>query len=412
MMDATTLRMRAVRPAVLAEPTHKLRSWRDIAKWPIAVFALTRSLYIAITYGSIALLHSLVRLQGFPLSGMLLSWQRWDVLWFQTVAANGYTQTKDAAFFPLMPALMKVVGLPLTPFMGDNAYYLAGVLISNIAFLGALILFQALVEREFTVATGQRAVLYLALYPKALFTFTAYSEGLFLLLAIGCVLLLRRGQFAWAGLLAAVSLLDRLAGVALLVPFAIELWQRYHTNITAWLKQGWSALLTPLALVGYMGVLALSLGDPLAFSHAETIWKRAATFPLWTLLRAGYNLLNLPFGSVHEFNRVFDLTIALLWLGLLGWACIPRVQRRLGIAYSLLGLGLALTLLPLSDPLIGYLPDIISSSSRYLLAAFPVFIILARLTEERPHWHEALIVVSTAFTTIFVTGFVLGFYVL
>ncbi len=411
-MEATMPRMRATAPGGRDEIRSEQRTWREIAKWPVAVFALTRAMYIAVTYGSIALLHSLVRLQGVPFGQMLVSWQKWDVHWFQLVAANGYTQTKDAAFFPLMPLLMKAIGWPLTPLMGDTAYYAAGVLVSNVAFLGALILFQSLVEREFDVGTGQRAVLYLALYPKALFTFTAYSEGVFLLLAIGCMLLLRRGHFGWAGVLAALATLDRLAGLALLLPMAIELYQRYHWNLGQWIKNGWSALLTAVAFAGYMVTLGLTLGDPLAFSHAEAIWKRSATFPLWTLLRAGYNLLNLPFGSAHEFNRVFDLTIVFLWLGLLTWACLPDVRQRLRVPASLLGLGLALSILPLCDPLINYIPDIISSSSRYLLAAFPVFIIIARLTEGKQWWHEAIVIASTAMTVIFVTGFVLGYYVI
>ena len=419
-MEATLPRHKVTEPRgfeAIDPPTVEIpvaptpRGWRALARWPLAVFALTRLLYSAMTYGAIFLLHSQVRLQGIALNQLLVSWQRWDVRWFQAVAAHGYTQTKDAAFFPLMPLLMKLVALPLTPLMGNAAYYVAGILVANGAFLGALILLQALVEREYDAATGQRAVLYLALYPKALFTFTAYSEGLFLLLAIGCVLLLRRGRFGWAGALAALATLDRLAGLALVFAISIELAQRYRWQIGAWLTRGWSLLLAPLAIIAYMGVLSATLGDPLAFSHAETQWGRAGQFPLVTLVQAGGGLLTLPFGSAHQFNRAFDLAVALLWLGLLGAACLPKVRQRWRIPWSLVGLGLALTLLPLSDPLTGYAPDILSSLSRYLLVAFPVFIILARLTDGRPRCHEILLVTSTAFTALFVVGFVLGYYV-
>jgi hypothetical protein len=58
-----------------------------------------------------------------------------------------------------------------------------------------------------------------------LFTFTAYSESLILLLAIGRYVLLRRGNWVWAGMVAALAALGRQTELALIVPMMREWWR-------------------------------------------------------------------------------------------------------------------------------------------------------------------------------------------
>ena len=387
--------------------------WRSPASWPIFVFVASRLLFVAVTFSAVALLHSLQRLEGVGPDRLVWAWHRWDALWYVRIALDSYPDAKTSAFFPLMPLLMRVVSITLAPFIGSEAAaFVAGMLIANAAMLGALVVLHRLVAAEYDSATAQRAVLYLALFPKALFTFTAYSESLFLLLAIASYACMRRKRFAWAGMLAALATLDRLAGLALIVPFAVELYLQHGRDIRAWLHDGWAALLMPVALLGYMATLAITIGDPLSFAHAESAWGRRFMFPLQTLYVAATNLLHLQFGSAHEFNRVFDLSVILLWLAILTLAASLYFQKKLHVPLSLLALGVVLTLLPLSAPLVAYKPDLLSSMSRYLLAAFPVFVIASKFTARRPRLHDLIVWTELALLVVFTTGFVMGYYVI
>jgi hypothetical protein len=389
-----------------------LRWWRSDASYPVYVFVLTRLLFVGVTFGVLSLLHSLTRLSPLGPDVMVWSWHRWDVEWFTRVAAEGYTSVKTSAFFPLTPLLMRVGSVPLHLFLpADASYFIAGVIVSNAAFLGALIVLYRYVAWEFNVVVAQRVVLYLAIFPKALFTFTAYSESLFLLLAIASFALMRRGRFGWAGLLAGLATLDRLSGLALLVPFAVELWVRYGNDIRRWLRPAWTILPVPAAVGSYSVVLALAIGDPLGFSHAESAWGRHFVPPPLALGLAAVNWLHLPFGSTQFFNRAFDLAIGGIWLLLLVYALLPQVRAQWKLPASLIGLGIALTLLPLAEPLSSYKPDLLSSMSRYLMTAFPIFIIAGLLTRNRPRVHEMLVISSVALLVVFTAGFITGYYV-
>ncbi|MCA9917181.1 MAG: hypothetical protein KC445_04480, partial [Anaerolineales bacterium] len=72
-------------------------------------------------------------------AGLLLGpWQRFDALHYTRIAAQGYAHPEDSVFPPLYPLLMRALG---GLFGGSHAAHLAaGILISNAALLGLLIL--------------------------------------------------------------------------------------------------------------------------------------------------------------------------------------------------------------------------------------------------------------------------------
>ncbi len=71
--------------------------------------------------------------------------ERQDAQWFLRIAAGGYSPTDgSAAFFPLYPLLVRVVSW----FVGGHPL-LASMLVSNLAFFGALVVLYDLTVREF-----------------------------------------------------------------------------------------------------------------------------------------------------------------------------------------------------------------------------------------------------------------------
>ena len=302
-------------------------------------------------------------------------WARWDSVFFVRIAEHGYDRA-SAAFFPLYPALVWGLG---HVFFGH--YVLAGVIVSLAATLGAFVLLHRLAEQRLGAEGARRAVLYLAVFPTALFLQAVYSDSLFLLLVLGAFVLAERKRFAGAGLATGLAVLTRANGVALLPAFALLAWRaRDRGRALAGL-----ALAVPVAGL-YPLLLWRELGDPWAFAHAQDRWHRhlSPAGPLggiWDALTKW-----VPSGTLERHAiavNVEDLAFLVLFIVLtvIAW-------RRFGAAY---GLFAAVSLaIPLSYPSSRW-P--LLSLPRFGLGIFPLFLALAFLGG-RPRVHTALVACS------------------
>ena len=205
------------------------RAWallrRDAVRVPLGIFLLSR-VYI-VPLGAIAMQIDKI-LPPVPALGyympelpglahyLLQPWHNWDGHWFSLIAQQGYFERPTAAFFPLYPLLLAGVSWFL-----DGQIELAGVLISNIALLGALALLYQLVQLDFPRAVARRALLHLAIFPTAYYLGAVYSESLFLLVSVGALYAARRDTWWLAGVLGFLAALTRSQGILLLIPLAI-----------------------------------------------------------------------------------------------------------------------------------------------------------------------------------------------
>jgi len=332
--------------------------------------------------------------------GLLVDvWARWDSVWFLRIAENGYAGTEDAAaaFYPLYPLLVGLLGRILL-----GHYVLAGVLISLAAALGAFILLFRLAASRLGEEGAWRAVLYVAIFPFAVFLGAVYSESLFLLMAISSFVLAERGNYLGAGVAAGLAWLTRPLGFALLPALALIAWRS---------PQRRPALVRLAAAPALFAVYPLylwwKLDDPFAFLRAEGTWSRhvSPAGPLggiWAGLRAGWaGVRQLVSGSdaTHYWSAVQDTDpdrVAAINLAQLAFLVLFAfltvvAWRRLGAPYGLFS---ALSLaIPLSVPSERW-P--LLSIQRFGLVVFPLFMALA-LVGSRPRVHTAVIVVSAVF---------------
>src|SRR5947209_6623102 len=156
----------------------KLKPWGQAVVAVLPAFLLTRFIFLGLTYfGSVLFTVRNYSYQVIPLSSALRSWYHWDVISFENIATRGYAYFNNAAFFPLYPLLEREVSALMHI---HTSVFLGGMLITNLAFLGTLIVLYRFVEVEFDRPTARRATLYLAVFPTALCFFAAYNEALFL----------------------------------------------------------------------------------------------------------------------------------------------------------------------------------------------------------------------------------------
>ncbi|HZO75713.1 MAG TPA: mannosyltransferase family protein [Ktedonobacteraceae bacterium] len=401
-----------------------LQVWRAAAQpwWKatlavLPTFLITRLIFILLTYfGGILFFVPNYSQTVLGFRDVLYTWYHWDAIRFITIATKGYISPDYAAFFPLYPALEHA----FTAIFRD--VLLTGMVISNVAFFGTLIVLYRLTETEFDRDTARRTVFYLSIFPTALFFFAAYNESLFLFFMLLTFYTLRRGQWWLAGIFGAQATLTRSIGLLLAVIFVCEFLRQKLPE----LRQQWSekqvqpllrlgasfaaVVLIPLALGIYAYGLKIIMGDPLAFSHAQAQWRTGLNFPWVAPLRALKFLLQHSIFSFTAAHIMIDLSALGLFLVLMvlcffGPVRLERHQWTFAL-FGVLALIFAVTFPGIPVPG-GLLYDPIPSTQRFVLEIFIGFIILARLGQ-RPRFHFTYLFLALpllAFLTlIFMTG--------
>lgn len=323
----------------------------------------------------------------------------WDSGWYFDIASRGYYFRPEGqssiAFFPLYPMLMRAAAWP---FGGtDRAIWLAGIGISWLAFVLALLALHRLTERlcgDRQVA--RRAVLYLALFPFSIFFTRVYAESTFLLTSVLAVSRAHEGRWWRAGVWGALATLTRPNGILIGLPIGLMACRGCSS------REVWRRLmalgLMPLALAGYCGYAFWLSGDPLAWMKAESQWGYSIGHPPWQLLvdLIGRLLKYGPYDYFFVSNRaVFHLfhgLAAILFLMLM-----PAIFKRLGPAMG------AYVLVSLLVPLSG---NALEGIGRYASVLFPAFIVIGTL--KSPRLHEAILIGGSMFRVFLASLFATG----
>ena len=322
---------------------------------------------------------------------------RWDSVWYLSIAEHGYGHTiANTAFFPLYPLSISVVGAVI------RSDLIAGVIVSLTAFAGALILLHRLASLDLDREQADLTLMLLAFCPMAYFFSAVYSESLFLLLSVGCILQARRGRWAAAGALGGLAAASRSSGVMLAVPVVILFLYGPRADrpepSAAWAKRdlsGWRrllprhpptpalawVLLIPIGLAAYVGYLAITIGNAFAPFHAQAVWFREFAGPfggVWTGAVAAWDglrqLLHGPPPPLYFTEAggdpmlVAGQNLMLFAFLVLGAVALVGVLRTLPFAYG--AYVIASMALPLSYPVV---PQPLASLPRFEAVLFPLF---------------------------------------
>ena len=154
---------------------------------------------------------------------------RWDTGWYAPIALHGYPPggspvAQEWSWFPLYPMTMRGVGSLFTVFLSPTeAVMVAGFLISNVLFFVSLMLFYKLTK---TVLGSSRlaviSTIFFSFWPGALFYSAAYSESLFMTLALGAFYFLEKEQGNKATLLGFLAGFARSNGFLIFIPFLVS----------------------------------------------------------------------------------------------------------------------------------------------------------------------------------------------
>ena len=295
--------------------------------------------------------------------------QAGDAVRYLDIAINGYARTGKNAinlvFYPLYPLLTRLISL-LT---GLHAAA-AGALVSTLCYAGSSILFFELARLESDERGAFTAVLLFALYPFSMFVLGVYSESLFLLLSIGCMLLIRKRRFLLSGVLGFFAALTRFQGMLLLVPAVCEIaLARCGREKRAPRPGDCFVLLIPLGFICYLGLNLFLHGNPFQFLQFEAgePWYQTARW-IGENIRVQIGLAGehpLLAGIIYlpQIALFFSSALILLW----------GVRRGEPLPYLFYGAAYLI---------FTYFSGWMISGGRYMLCCFPLFMVLSRLQSD------------------------------
>jgi hypothetical protein len=303
---------------------------------------------------------------AFPENRFLDGWSRWDSGWYMDIADRGYggpspvgTEQRDVVFWPLYPLIVRAV----RPLLGST--HLAGIIVSNTAFLLACLLLYQQVRSRYDQAVASRTIVLICAYPFSFYFSACYTESVFFLTVVAAFYFGDRQSCFLAGLFAAAAGATRAPGVLCVVALAILYLQHVNFN--------WRRIRPNMAwiLLGLMGPLGFALylwhcfGDPLLFYSARNVagWGDQITADrfvgLWPVLLSG----NLLMDHINVFFGLLGLVFS--------WFSWRRNGRAEGAWAFLL--------------ILGSFADF-RGLGRYVAPVFPVFVSGAILSTRTGHF--------------------------
>jgi hypothetical protein len=324
---------------------------------------------------------------AFKLIGV---WERWDACWYARIAAYGYTPDGATAFFPLFPALERIVAL------GGPHTAAAGMLIGFVATVFALWGMYRIAARDHGDAVAGRSMLLLAVFPTAFFLLAPFSEATSLALSVWAIERARHhGGWPAAAVLATLAGLARPNGGFLALPLAWLAWRDLRDPRRA-ADGPWPLLAVvaaPASALLYVVYTARVVGR--SMFDASAVWTGSAFHPPWDVAAAALEW-TLGRGDPSQGLQLVMLVMsaALFAVGL----------RRIPVELSLYAAPQVLLVWS------RILPTPLTSVGRYILVIFPLFIVLALLLgDRRLRW--SYVILSLLLLGALANEFVIGTFV-
>jgi len=305
-----------------------------------------------------------------------------DGMHYILIARSGYFHYQQA-FFPLYPLIIRF----LSPVFNNNQL-IAGLLISNLCFFTGLFIFKKYLEA--LKIKSFWPIIFLLAFPTSFFFQAVYTEGLFFLLFVSSLYLLKKEKYLFAGIVAILASLTRLIGVFLILPFFIHLLEKWTNNRTSPRSKfnlgGWLWLITSplIGLFSYCFYLWKTVGDPLFFLSSQPVFGANRSTRLILLPQVYYRYLRIFLTAQLNFQYFIALVEIILFtfvFFVLIFDLIKNLSRfnrdyKLKIKnYSLIGLNL----FSLANIVLPTLTGTLSSIPRYALFSLSFFVVLSQI---------------------------------
>lgn len=290
-------------------------------------------------------------LEGSKLSQYIWQFANFDGVHYLRIARDGYEHQFTQAFFPMYPLIIKLAS-PI--FL--NHRLITGLVISNLAFLLSIHVFYKLIFRKYGNETALWSIAFLCFFPTSYYFSALYTESLFFLLLISSFYFVEKKKYLLANIIGAFASATRLVGVYL----SLSLTRK---------KNLYSLIIIPLGLLLYMLYLKLKFGDPFLFFSSQGAFGQGRSSEIIFLPQVFFRYIKLLIYSkgFSLISASLELSSTILVIFLLIKAYFQKMDKS-WLLFSAISV--------FTPTLTGTLTSI----PRYILVAFPIYIVLASIT--------------------------------
>ena len=315
-------------------------------------------------------------------------WAVSDADWYMSIAKSGYSKVTDFShntptnlgFFPLYPVTIFIAHFLFL----KNNYLVAALLASNTAFIFSAYFLYKLVKIDYSENIALWSARFLFLFPASFIFSGVQTESLFLLLSLLSIYNAKKKRFLISGMFGFLATLTRPTGLLLMLPLAIIFFRRSGQEITKQkVLQFFSLMLIPSALVFFGLYTYFHNHDFFAYQHMQQhSWHHYYANPFKIIYHALFH------ATLSDHINAFVIVVFSIF--------IFCYRKKLPIEYILYSFAIILF-----APITGIVID----SMRYALAAFPLFIALASVSESPE------ILYTVAMPLLMLQGFLMVFWV-
>lgn len=308
------------------------------------------------------------RLVSSGLPHFVWSFGNFDGVHYLGIAKDSYAYQYTQAFFPLYPVLIKLVS-----YLTFGNLIISALLITNAAFLAGLLIFYKLLSQTHNEKVALWSSVFLLTFPTSFYFGAIYTEGLFFLLIIASFFLSYKKKFLLSAIIGTFSSATRLIGV-LLSPF---LYSQKNP------KTYFYALIVPLGFLAYVLYLKLQFDNPLYFLSSQAVFgqeRETTSVVLLPQVVFRYLKIILTTHGLTLIIAIFEL-ISTIFVLIMLFIAYKRTNRQ-WVFFSLTAV------------IIPTLTGTFASMPRYVLIAFPIYIVFAQTKS---------LAVKLAIITVFIT---------
>lgn len=292
-------------------------------------------------------------LKNYGLPHWIWAFGNFDGVHYLRIAQDGYAYQYTQVFFPIYPILIKFVS-----YITLGNYLIAGLLVSNIAFLIALLIFYKLLIYVYNPKIAFWSCIFLLTFPTSFYFGAVYTEGLFFLLIITSFYFASKNKYWQSAIFGFFASGTRLVGIFLSLLI-------YKKSIA---KLRPAFLIAPLGLITYMIYLHFKFNNAFYFLTAQSAFgQNRETTKIILLPQVIYRWINQLFSTqgLVFANSAFELLVTIFALTLL-LVGLKTVKKE-WVIFSLFAI--------ITPTLTGSL----GSMPRYVLIAFPIYVVLAHI---------------------------------
>ncbi len=353
-----------------------------IVVWRIALFvvaAFSPSI-IPIFKGSFPYYQE--RLISTNLPHFIWAFGNFDGVHYLGIAKSGYAAQFTQAFFPVYPVLIHYFS-----YLTGGNLLISALLISNISFFFGMLLFYKLIKKYKGEKKALWSCVFLLSFPTSFYFGAIYTEGLFFFMIMSCLMLQEQKKPFLAALVGSVSSGTRLIGSLLALTFIS--------------KKPKSLLYVGLVFLGllfYMVYLQINFHNALYFLTAQSIFgQNRETQTIVTLPQVFFRYFKilLTTEGAPFFNALFEITTTVGAITLLILS-FKKVKTS-WVLFNLISI-----LLPT-------LTGTLASMPRYIIIAFPIYVVMAEI--RNTYIKIALLLIFLSFSILSLAFFSQGYWV-